>query len=442
LVRDDDDEDIVEEWHTLVHVCQKWRYVVFGSPRRLDLRLLCEDRTPVKEILDTWPPLPIVISNYCIEKWGVDNIIAALEHNNRIFKVNLENISSSQFEKVLAVMQQPFPELTYLKLWSHDEVPVIPASFLGGSAPRLRTLYLESIPFPELPKLLLSATHPVSLSLWELSHSGFISPDAMVAALSASTRLESLVIRFESPYDYLRGEDPPDWNRRPPPPTRTLLPNLTKLELSGVEKYLEDLVARIDVPQLDNLEITFFHQLIFNTPQLTHFISRTPKFKSHDEARVFLSDGNWDVSITLPQTSNGSLRLGIVGECGHSDWQLSSLAQICSSSFPQNFIPAVEHLHILEHRFSQLSWLIYVESSEWLDFLHPFNAVKDLYITLKIMLHLAPILRELVGERVTEVLPALQTIFFKEPGLVLETIGPFITARQLAGYPISISRFV
>jgi hypothetical protein len=209
-------------------------------------------------MLDIWPPLPIVISNYCIEKRGVDNIIAALEHKNRICEVNLENISSSQFEKLLTIMQQPFPELKSLKFWSHDEVPVIPASFLGGSAPRLRTLHLEYIPFPELPKLLLSATHLVSLSLWELSHSGFISPDAMVTALSASTRLESLVIRFELPYDSLREEDPPDWNRRPPPPTRTLLPNLTMLELSGVEKYLEDLVARIDVPQLDNLDITFF----------------------------------------------------------------------------------------------------------------------------------------------------------------------------------------
>ena len=374
--------------------------------------------------------------------WGVDNIIAALEHNDRICEVNLENISSSQFEKVLAVMQQPFPALTYLKLWSHDEVPIIPTSFLCGSAPRLQTLHLESIPFPELPKLLLSATHLVSLSLWELSHSGFISPDKMVAALSVLTKLETLVIRFESPYDSLQEEDPPNWSRRPPPLTHTVLPVLTKLEFSGAENYLEDLVAWIDVPQLDNLEIILFHQLIFNTPQLTHFIGRTPKFKSHDQARVVLSDGDWDVSITLPQTFDGSLKLGIAGSCGESDWQLSSLAQVCNLSFPQTFIPAVEHLYILENGFSQLRWLNYVESSEWLDLLHPFNAAKDLYITPKIMPYLAPTLRELVGERVTEVLPALQTIFFEEPGRVLETIGPFITARQLAGHPIAISRLV
>jgi hypothetical protein len=397
----------------------------------------------VKEMLDTWPPLPIVVSNYCIEMLGVDNIIAALEHNDRICEVDLENISSSQFEKVLAVMQQPFPALTCLKLRSHDEeVPIIPTSFLGGSAPRLQTFHLESIPFPELPKLLLSATQLVSLSLWEISHSDFISPDKMVTAFSVLTRLETIVIRFETPYDFLQGEDPANWSRRPPPPTRTVLPVLTKLEFGGAENYLEDLVAQIDVPQLDNLEIILFHQLIFNTPQLTHFIGRTPKFKSHDQARVVLSDGDWDVSITLPQTFDGSLKLGIAGSCGESDWQLSSLAQVCNLSFPQTFIPAVEHLYILENGFSQLRWLNYVESSEWLDLLHPFTAAKDLYISPKIMPYLAPTLRELVGERVTEVLPALQTIFFEEPGRVLETIGPFITARQLAGHPIAISRFV
>ncbi|KAH9985557.1 hypothetical protein BJV77DRAFT_1152763, partial [Russula vinacea] len=28
-------------WHRLVHVCQRWRSVIFGSPHFLDLRLVC-----------------------------------------------------------------------------------------------------------------------------------------------------------------------------------------------------------------------------------------------------------------------------------------------------------------------------------------------------------------------------------------------------------------
>src|ERR1700761_3838148 len=34
-----------EAWYTLVHVCRKWRNIVLGSPRRLDLQLFCRART-------------------------------------------------------------------------------------------------------------------------------------------------------------------------------------------------------------------------------------------------------------------------------------------------------------------------------------------------------------------------------------------------------------
>ena len=439
----DEEKERVEAWRPLVHVCRKWRQVVFESPRRLDLWLYCGAGTPVKEKLDIWPHLPIAIWGYGVVRMrGVDNIIAALGHSDRICQLGLENISSSRFEKVLALMQQPFPELTYLKLWSHDkEVPVIPTSFLGGSAPRLRTFDLEGIPFPGLPKLLLSATQLVRLELYGIPHSGYIAPDAMVAALSVLTRLETLVIKFIFPYDSPLGVNSTDWkSRRPPLPTRNLLPVLTKLDFVGVDKYLEDLVSRIDVPELNNLEITVFHQLIFDTLQLTHFISRTPKFKPYDEASIIFS--NWDVSVTLPRifdrTKDITLSLGVEGLSTRSDWEVSSLVQVCRSFFPQTFIPAVEHLDILDDTCLELRCLDYIESSQWLDLFRPFTAVKYLYITRYIAPHIARALRELVGERVTEVFPALQNLLLDDTEPVRETIEPFIAARQLAGRPVAV----
>ena len=113
--------------------------------------------------------------------------------------------------------------------------------------------------------------------------------------------------------------------------------------------------------------------------------------------------------------------------------------QVCRSFFPHNFIPAVEHLDIVEDGYSDLCCLDYIESSQWLDLLRPFTTVKDLHVTQKIAPHIARALQELVGERVKEVLPALQTLVFEEPEAVQETIGPFIIARQLAGHPIAIS---
>ncbi|KAH9970910.1 hypothetical protein BGW80DRAFT_1561978, partial [Lactifluus volemus] len=39
-------------WHALVHVCGRWRYIVFLSPLRLHLQLVCNANTPVKKTLD------------------------------------------------------------------------------------------------------------------------------------------------------------------------------------------------------------------------------------------------------------------------------------------------------------------------------------------------------------------------------------------------------
>jgi hypothetical protein len=83
---------------------------------------------------------------------------------------------------------RPFPELRNLHLAFVDElVPVDPDLFLGGTAPRLKTLFLKRLPVPGLPNLLLSASHLVRLEIHRIPDSGYISPEAMLAALSTLT---------------------------------------------------------------------------------------------------------------------------------------------------------------------------------------------------------------------------------------------------------------
>ena len=436
---------LIDTWNKLVHVCRKWRNVVFGSPRRLDLRLYCKAWTPVRETLDIWPALPIVVCDHGHEKWGVDNIIAVLEHKDRICGIDLCTIQGSQLETVLAALQQPFPALTSLMLssrrreaprsWSRgDIVRAQPDSFLGGLAPRLQTLSLDYIPFLGLPKLILSATHLVRLSLWSVPDSGYILPEALATCLSVLTRLESLSIGLQSC---------PDRNsRRPPPQTHVLLPVLTELRFSGFSEYLEDLVAWLDTPLLSKFSATFFLQLIINIPQLAQFIRRTPKFKTHDEA--FVKFSGLYASVTLPQISDGWLSLAIpFKRSKYSDWELSSLAQICRSlSFHRTLIHTVERLYIQSRLRS--SWQDDIESIQWLELLRPFSSVEDLYISSEFTPRIAPALQERVEEGVAEVLPALQTLYLEETplsGPVQETIGQFVSARQLSGHPVAVSRW-
>ena len=430
-------------WHTLVHVCQKWRNVVFSSPHRLNVQLHCTPRTPVKRTLDVWPPLPIVVRHFepTASELGMHNLITALTHNDLVCQIALKPIPGWQWGKFMAAMSHPFPTLTHLRLKSDDEretPPVAPDSFLGGSAPRLRFLWLERIPFPGLPKLLLSTADLVDLRLWEIPHSGYISPDAMVTCLSALTRLERLDLEFES------SQSRPDRESRPPPsPTRFVLPALTRFWFRGTSEYLNDLVARIDAPLLDGFFTCFFHQLVFDTPQLAQFISRTPTLNLDNQSQM-LCFSDWGASVVFLRagTSDRALQLGIL--CGQPDRQLSSLAQVCTSSLPDAFIPTVKRLSVFEETLSPPHWQDDIENSQWLKLLHPFTAVKNLYLSRQFAPRIAPSLQELVGERATEALPALQKLFLEEilPSRPAQkAIGKFVAARQLSNHPITISQW-
>jgi hypothetical protein len=336
-----------------------------------------------------------------------------------------------QLEEVLAAMQVPFPELTYLKLFLSrgKTMPVIPDSFLDGSSPRLRSFSLRCIPFPGLPELLLSATHLVDLRLYYIPHLGYISPEAIVALISVLSSLETLHLEFESPRSC-----PDRETRRPPPSKRSVIPALHDFYFKGVTEYLEDLVTCIDTPQLNDMQIAFFNQIDFDTPRLAQFVNRTPKLGKRDATVEFHE------SFAYVGPSSGNLGIMILCTGREPDWQLSSIEQVCNSFFHP--FSTVEDLYI-EYQCLQLVWKSdAIENTLWLQLLLPFTAVKNLYLSKEFAPGIAATLQELVGDRITEVLPSLQNIFVKrlEPsGPFQKNIGQFVAARQISGHPIAIS---
>jgi hypothetical protein len=398
----------IEAWQSLVHVCRRWRTLVFRSPRRLNLQLFCTPKTPAKDTLDVWPALPLIVWGPMTLS-GTGNVIAALEQSNRVCRVILWGLAGWQLENVFAAMQVPFPELTDLRLRSNGEtLPVTPDSFLGGSAPRLQYFELSGILFPGLQKLLLSATHLVYLGLFDIPHSGYISPEAMVALLCALSSLESLSLHFRYPQSRPDGE-----TRRPPPPKCSILPDLKLFYFKGVTDYLEELVTRIDTPpQLDQMNITFFNQIDFDIPRLAQFINRTPTLRAIDEAHVEFYNDTARVQLRYWTHKIGLNNLQIGIPCTKPDWQLSSLAQVCNSFLRP--LSTVEDLYI-EHQYSQLVWKndAIENSILWLQLFLPFTAVKNLYLSKEFAPGIVAALQELVGG-IAEVLPSLQSIFVEE----------------------------
>jgi len=424
-------------WHTLVHVCQRWRSVVFSSTNRLDLQLLCKARSRIRKSLDVWPAIPIVISDRRLQEApisGVDNVIAALEHHDRVRHIELWGVTHSLLGRLASVIQEPFPELTFLSfllLGGRNAAPVLPSPFFGGSAPRLQRLHLKGVSFPSVLNLLVTATDLVNIDLWNIPYSGYVAAEEMVFWLAPMTRLKSLFLGFHSPQSC-----PDPARRRPPPPTRAVLPALTHLNYRGVSQFLEDLVARIDTPLLDNVEITFFNQLIFDIPQLPQFIRRLNKSKGFDQAYVIFQSRYVQVRLSSPAGTVDGVIFKLKISCKPSDWQLSSVAQVCDWLFTHG--TTVERLHIREDAESSPQWHDDMENTQWIELLHPFSALKDLSVSEELTPLVALALQESVGA--SDVLPALQNIFFEglEPSrLFRKVIEPFIAARESSKRPVA-----
>ncbi|KAH9971557.1 hypothetical protein BGW80DRAFT_1460509 [Lactifluus volemus] len=418
-------------WHKLVHVCQRWRFIVFASPRRLNLRLLCTPDTHVEKMLDVWPPLPIEIkSSYVLR---ANNIQVALAHRNRISTISLCNIRVP-LQLFVALMQEPFPALEILLLEAICSTePMLPDTFLGGFASSLRSLSLDGIVFPALPKLLLSCNDLVALSLGCISQSGYISPEALVTCISSLANLSNLSIRFLSRVSY-----PDPRTRRSLPLTRCVLPALRYLQFRGISEYLEDFVARIDAPLLRDLNIKLFSTHVSDIRQLVLFIDRTPILTSYNRPTMeFCSDA---IRINIRSSMSPFRSLCLDVSCRDTDPQVSSMAHICNQlAF---IMSRVERLDI-ECVFK--TWRANMDDTQWLELFRTFTALRMLCILSRFSWNkrfVASALRGLGRGVATEVLPALEDFYlsYRLFGSDVERIKRIITARQRSGHPITVYR--
>jgi len=427
-----------DAWQTLVHVCRRWRCIVFASPRRLDLKLYCTGQRSVNsKTLDIWPELPIVIVTLATESNAYETIIAALGHHNRVCKIDYNNGQPQEsLLEEFAAIDKPFPALTSLDLssWAQN-APVLPDSFLGGSAPRLRSLYLAGIPYPSIGKLLSSTTNLVHLSLRRIPHSGYISPETIVPCLSMLPRLGLLQLGFRDPRSRVHRA-----SRHPPPLTRVVFPSLTFLHFYGDNEYLEDILSQIETPMLNQSYFSFFNQLVFDAPLLGHFIRRTETFMTIHTAHVeFNSSGVWITFSRQEMANNYVTTLYSEVLCNPLDWQLSALPQVLNS-----FLPSLSTLESLEIAIDHEDWRGEIEVIQWREFFHPFTSVKIMSLQDEASVRLVvPALRELSRERATEVLPALQNLSLTTSGSspsgpLKEAIEDFIATRQLYGHPVTV----
>jgi hypothetical protein len=436
------------EWHILVHVCRRWRQIVFASPLRLSLRIPCTPKTPIRKNLGIWPAFPIdvyddlepdimdgngilqpdiIYGNNNVQATYGNNILAALRHSDRVCHVRLM-VSQHQLESIATAMQVPFPMLTQLYLTSHswcDGTLALPAGFLEGIAPCLQAIGLSGIACPTLPTIVLSTSNLVKLELSSLFPNGYISPEAIVASLAVLPRLEIFIIKF-------RPATSPDRISSHPVP-RTTLPSLAFFVFRGTSKYLEDLVGGIDCPRLHHISIVYLDEVSFQAVQLSKFIDRSvgPRLTKCQHAEIrFARDGvtyTFKFSHRASDPGQDKQPPTTVISCQRLYWSLSQVL----GQFPAPLSNTV-HLELENDPENK-----YVDARiEWLHFLHQFSTVQTLLVHRDLAGHVALVLRTITEEMATELLPSLELICLE--GKWPPLIDNFVAPRRHFGLPVAV----
>ena len=428
----------VPEWHSLVHVCRRWRQVIFASPHRLDLYLLCEQGTPVRKNLGIWPAFPIIIHyDYYshrtpkLSSYDEDNIIAALEHPDRVRCLKLP-VTSSVMEKVAALAPESFPMLTQLWLTAeYESISIFSSAFPAGSAPRLREIHLDGVFFPTLPTFLSSASDLVVLYLHRIPNTSYTSAEVIGASLAALPKLHDLSIEFRLPSSpHQSGSS----RTCAAPPTQVVLPALTFFGFQGTSVYLEDLVSQFGAPRLASIRIQC--QPIFQVPQLFRLISQTQIIEQAHvmNAEVHFYHPYVQIRLFSEEVLNRQdfLDLEIISQ--GLDSQVSHLSEALSKS--SMVLSNVHYLYILMD--GTQPGRDNVGHSEWLALLRRFTAVQKLLVSYGIARPIADALNDVTAAMAPEILPALRSLQLigERAGRVKE----FITARQLSGLPPVIIR--
>ena len=444
--------DRVRWWYKLVHVCRRWRHLVFGSASYLGLCLLCTHGTPVADMLAHSPPLPLVIDHdFCGSTAGDAKQLMILidpQHRDRMRGIRLSNALP---EKLIVAVDDEFPMLEYLSIVPRSGLNftrntgclVLPRTF---QAPRLRHLILSNFARPIGSPPHLGATNLVTLSLLNIPFGIHFGLDTLLEWVSLLPRLETLWIEFCSRSPFLPLSTEVEWPlahiQNMPYVT---LPNLCNLNFRGVIVCLEALLSRITAPRLDVLHVIFKFiapQPTFSIPYLLQFMSTSENLKLRRAELVF---GGQRVGITAYPDETAALSPSFILDfpSGRLGLKVSSAAKILYVLSP--VFTSVMDLTLNLQTCRSDSWIEWqieneVELTQWRTILRSFNNANTLRIRSGLVGVLSRSLQLNDGESPTDLLPCLKELIYSPTSRTGDAFRGFIDARQNAGHPVTLVR--
>ncbi|KAH9062538.1 hypothetical protein EDB83DRAFT_2675313 [Lactarius deliciosus] len=414
-------------WRKLSHTCRRWRHLVYSSAFHLGMQIHCTNGTPIVDMLDHLPPLPLVINYQYIRGQDGLGIYHALRSRDRVRRIDL-HLQPLILHNFLMLMDKPFPILEHLSLsFTVDKTTTLtlPKTFL---APNLRHLSLFSIRLPKRLRLLSSTVSLVTLVLSNIQASGYFRPRLLVARLQSLPQLEELTISFSVPVPRPSAERELLGKQGIP----VTLPNLRNLRFQGISAYLERFVAQIRVPLLERLSITLFNQIAFAIPYLSNL---TKGFKFPFAEVNFGRDAVSIITDDNTQRYNGRFSLHVT--CRQLDWQIDCAVQICSALMPA--LSGVKKLTLKFYdRVMPTEWQNgEIDSTTWHEFLRAFIGVKELHICAALSQELSRALEVDEARSDPGLLPGLQELVTEfEWKHTDNPFGSFVDARRITRSPL------
>ena len=413
-------------WRKLAHVCRRWRYLIYDSSTLLDMYLLLTNGSPPIGSLAYLPPMPLVIEGRNnTTAWGLhdaENIFTGLQQHDRVRRVVLHGPSPS-LRTCLVALSGLFPQLEYLSIESttkEEASLVLPGTF---RAPNLRHLAFHDIGLPEQLSLPASTTALVTLTLTHIPAPFYLHPGHLVMQLQDLPYLEELSIGFAVPMPRPSAEG----KLLPVPIPRVTLPVLKRFTFRGVVVYLENLVAQIYAPLLEQLDITLLFQLAFTLVNLTRFIHTTERL-SCPSARVLFRRNRASIVTSNGEPRDGvGLTISVI--CEPLDWQIDSITQVCGAL--AQVLSSIEELTLDPvEAWMPLDGGNALDSTLWHELLLPFRGVRRLHIGSALTSELS----DALTSDAVELLPDLQDleVQLKIYG-AYNAFSTFIETRERAG---------
>ena len=393
------------------------------------------------------PPFPLIVyydKRQRLSAQDEKGALLALQKRDRVHSIELR-ASASNLDKILAVMNGPFPKLEDLALsvkyngWGEPpNCPRFPSAF---EAPRLRHLNLNQIlgekGFSHLPSL---------SGLQYLRLTGILEPpdiplECLASCLLTMPQLEYLGLGFDTSFatdDIWRKEvDVPNAKWIP-------LPKLSELFFSGDSIYLDGLAARISAPSLEKVYVTFLKEPTSTLSHLSRLLSAAKKLKYPIASIEFSGTQVDDSKVTirmcgLEQTIECWPQFAgfqIVFRCWPLNVQVASAGQICAALTSMFSEVKKLHLYLEGARWQPAQGGDIVEDATWHGLLGPFRKVEKLQIDPCLVWDLTLALGSNDVPRSREILPELCKLTRPDYARFREAFDEFIAGRQEVGQHI------